>query len=146
MEGANAVILNKAIDEMIEYYQGNEEQLGQELKWMGIISRRADILPLEDKRVIEERLSMYDDLIERDPKMRKMRAESEAKGRSKGKIEGLQQALVDVVKGRFPPLAELAQRKVPHVTKPDVLNALLIGIAAAPDESAARALLELLAA
>jgi hypothetical protein len=30
--------------------------------------------------MIEERLSMYDDLMEKDPKMRKIRAESEARG------------------------------------------------------------------
>jgi hypothetical protein len=34
--------------------------------------------------MIEERLSMYDDLMEKDPKMRKIRAESEARGEARG--------------------------------------------------------------
>src|SRR5689334_6176520 len=54
----------------------------------GQTSGRADIVPLEDKQVIEERLSMYDDLIERDPKMQRIRAESRAQGRAEGRAEG----------------------------------------------------------
>ena len=63
MAGANAELLSQAIDEMVQYYKENEVTLGRELRWMGIILRRADIVPLEEKRMIEERLSMYDDLI-----------------------------------------------------------------------------------
>jgi predicted transposase YdaD len=162
MQGANARLLHQAIDEMIEYYRDNPGQLGQEFKWMGIVLRRADTVPLEDKREIEVRLNMYDDLIEQDPKMKKMRAESEAKGRAEGEVKGkaegevkgkaegeakgLQDALVTVVEERFPPLAEFAQKKVTRITKPDALKLLLKGITAAPNEEAARLLLELLAA
>ena len=97
---------------------------------------------------------MYDDLIEQDPKMKKMRAESEAKGRAEGEVkgkaeglaEGLQDALVTVVEERFPPLTEFAQKRVTRITKPDALKLLLKGITAAPNEEAARLLLELLAA
>jgi hypothetical protein len=83
---------------------------------------------------------MYDGLIEHDPKMRKMRTESEAKG----KLEGLQEAVITVTEGRFPSLTELARQRAPRVTKPDVLLALVRGIAIAPDESSARVLLEFL--
>lgn len=154
MEGANATLLGKAIDEMIEYYQGKEAQLGQELRWLGIILRRADIVPLEDKQVIEERLNMYDDLIERDPKMQRIRAESraqgiaegEARGELKGRAEGLQEALVTTVRVRFPSLTDLAQRKVKRVKKPEALTLLLEQVTAAPDENAARIVLSLVAA
>lgn len=142
MEGADTHVLAKAIDEMIEYYKDDQIQLAQELRWMGIVLRRADTVPLEEKRVIEERLTMYDELFEQDPKMRKIRAESEAKGRA----EGLQFALVTVVEERFPPLTALAKETVPHISKPNTLQLLLKGIAAAPDEASARLLLELLAA
>ena len=110
MEGANTQLLGKAIDEMIEYYQDDQSTLAQELRWMGIVLRRADTVPLADKRQIEERLNMYDDLFEKDPKMQRIRAESKAEGRAegeaRGKAEGLQLALVTVVEERFPPLAE----------------------------------------
>jgi hypothetical protein len=84
MEGANARLIIRAIDEMVQYYQNDGHALGRELRWLGIVLRRAEIVPLEEKRVIEERLSMYDDLMEKDPQMMRIRAESEAKGEVKG--------------------------------------------------------------
>ena len=174
MAGANAEMLHKAIDEMVEYYQGREVQLAREIRWLGIMLRRAEIMPLAEKQEIEERLDMFDDLMERDPKMRKIRAQSEArgkaeglakgeargkaeglaegetrgkaKGKAEGKAEGLQEAVVTVVEGRFPPLADLARQKVRRINTPDALSMMLRGLAAAPNEDAARTLLELLVA
>jgi hypothetical protein len=65
---------------------------------------------------------MWDDLMERDPKMRKIRKESEAKGKTQGLAEGLQKAVITVVTLRFPPLTELAQQKVSRIRKPETLN------------------------
>jgi hypothetical protein len=76
MQGANAQLVVQAISEMVQYYQDDNDKLAREIRWMGIILRRADIIPLEEKRIIEERLSMFDDLMEKDPKMRRIRAES----------------------------------------------------------------------
>ena len=89
---------------------------------------------------------MYDDLFEKDPKMQRIRAESKAEGKARGEAEGLQLALVTVVEERFPPLAELVQKKITRIDKPDALRLLLKGITAAPDEASARLLLELLVA
>ncbi|MGB8344231.1 MAG: hypothetical protein WCD86_05065 [Ktedonobacteraceae bacterium] len=178
MDGANAEMLHKAIDEMVEYYQGSDVKLAREIRWLGIMLRRAEIMPLAEKQEIEERLSMFDDLMERDPKMRKIRAESEARGKAaglakglaeglaegemrgkvkglaegetrgkaKGKAEGLQEAVVTIVEGRFPPLADLARQKVRRINTPDALSLMLKSLAAAPNEAAARTLLELLVA
>jgi len=87
-------------------------------------------------------LNMWDDLVEKDPKMRKMRKESETKGLA----EGLRTAVITAVRIRFPHLTELAQQKVDGISKPAKLNLLLDQIAAAPDEDAARSLLDLVAA
>ncbi|MGH2495458.1 MAG: hypothetical protein ACRDIV_12210 [Ktedonobacteraceae bacterium] len=150
MEGANAPLLHKAIDEMVEYYKGNDTKLAQELRWMGIVLRRVKSIPRTDKREIQERLNMWDDLMEKDPKMRKIRKESEAKGRAKGRteglVEGLRQAVITAIRLRFPHLIELAQQRVAQINKPDKLNLLLDQIADAPDESTARSLLDLVAA
>jgi len=67
-----------AHDEMVKYYKGNDTKLAEELRWMGIALRRVRTLPRNEKREIQERLNMWDDLMERDPKMRKIRKESEA--------------------------------------------------------------------
>lgn len=140
MEGVNADLLNSAIDEMIEYYHGNEERLGQALKWMGIILQRADVMPLQDKRVIEERINMYDELVERDPKMKKMRAESEARGEVKGVAKGLRKAVLRAVKLRFPALIDQAQQKVVRMNITEELEVLLDEVLKASDEQTARLL------
>jgi hypothetical protein len=150
MEGANASLLHKAIDEMVKYYKGNDTKLAEELRWMGIALRRVRTLPRYEKREIQERLNMWDDLMERDPKMKRIRKESEAKGLAKGKTqgvaEGLRKAVITVVTLRFPPLSELAQQKVSRVRKPETLNLLLEQVASVPDEDAARLLLDHIAA
>lgn len=65
---------------------------------------------------------------------------------NQGVLQGLQEAFLSVVDVRFPTLGELAREKVAQATKPDAINLVLKGIAAAPDETAARILIELLAA
>ncbi len=84
---------------------------------------------------------MYDDLIERDPKMRKIREES----RLKGQVEALQRTLVSIIRRRYPPLTELAQERVVRITKPDTLDLLLEQVDAAPDEAATHLILSLIA-
>jgi hypothetical protein len=88
---------------------------------------------------------MWDDLFEKDPKMRKIRRESEAKGRTEGLTEGLRKASIIAVRLRFPGLTELAQQKVAQINKPEKLNLLADQIEVAPDENAVRSLLDLVA-
>jgi len=132
--------------EMVNYYQGNTAKLAEELRWMGIVLRRVKALPRSEKREIEERLNMWDDLMERDPKMKKIRKESEAKSEAQGIAKGLQKAVITVVTLRFPPLTELAQQKVSRVRQPDTLNLLLEQVTSVSDEEAARLLLDGIAA
>lgn len=154
MQGANASLLHKAIDEMVKYYKGNDAKLAAELRWMGIALRKVKTLPRTEKREIQERLNMWDDLMERDPKMKKIRKESEAKGKAQGLVEGktqglaegLQTAVITAIKLRFPPLTELAQQKVSQVQKPETLNLLLDKVTTVPDEDTVRLLLDFIAA
>ena len=146
MQGADAALLHKAIDEMVEYYKGDDTRLAQELRWMGIVVRRVKTLPRGDKREIQERLNMWDDLMEKDPKMRKIRTESEAKGRNEGQTEALRKVIITTVRVHFPGLTELARQRVAHISKPEKLNLLFDQIVIAPDEDAVRLLLDLVAA
>ena len=162
MEGADAPLLHKAIDEMVEYYKGDEAKLAQELRWMGIVVRRVNTIPRGGKREIQERLNMWDDLMEKDPKMRKIRKESEARGRTEGikegikqgvekglkdgMAEGLRSAIVTTISMRFPDLTEQAQQTVAQISKPEKLNLLIGQLAKAADEDSVRLLLDLVAA
>jgi len=142
MQAERTLFCGEAIDEMVQYYQGKPAKLAEELRWMGIVLRRVKTLPRTEKREIEERLNMWDDLMERDPKMKKIRKESEAKGKAQGIAEGV----ITVVCLRFPPLTELAQQKVSRVRHPDTLNLLLKQVTSVPDEEAVRLLLDGIAA
>lgn len=153
MQGADASLLHKAINEMVEYYKGDTIRLAQEIRWMGIVIRRATSMSRAAKREIQERLTMWDDLMEKDPKMRKIRKESEAKGRTEGikegikegVAEGLRKAIVTTVRLHFPGLTELAQERVAQISKPEKLDLLFEQVAIAPDEKMVRLLLDLAA-
>jgi len=142
MDGANASLLNEAIDEMVEYYQDDDVKLGRELRWLGILLRRATIVPPEDKKVIEQRLSMYDDLFEKDPKMQKMLAEREVRGVEKGATKVLRKKIISYVAKHFPSLTELTRQCVMQITQSSTLDILLEDLFEATDEATARRLLE----
>ncbi len=96
---------------------------------------------------------MWDNLIEQDPWVQKKKAEAEAegeakglakglaKGEVKGEVKGLQNAVVRIVKGRFPSLSELAQQKIVQVNEASVLYYLVEQLSTAPDETVVRWLL-----
>jgi hypothetical protein len=84
---------------------------------------------------------MYDDLMEKDPKMMRLRAQWEAKSRDEGRIQELQTMISAFVQLRFPTLVELAQQKVKHLSTPDELRLLFQQLMTASDENAARSLL-----
>jgi hypothetical protein len=89
---------------------------------------------------------MFDDLMEKDPKMRRIRAESEARGKVEGRVEGLQSSILTIIEARFPVLVGLAQQRVEALTNVDELTALLRQVLAASNEEAARSLFTSLAA
>lgn len=74
MSGASAEMHMQAIDKMIQYYQGNEDELRDQLLCFGIMLRRAKMLPAADLEQVEERMNMYDQLIEEDPHLQAIAA------------------------------------------------------------------------
>lgn len=80
---------------------------------------------------------MYDKLWDENPKVQRIRAESEAKG----KVETLQNMLVTTIELRFPALSDLAKRQVLRIQKPDALDLLFRQITVASDENFVRSIL-----
>ena len=70
MNGASARVLIQAINEMAEYYEGNNLGLSGELIRFGLLLSRAERISPAEKHQVEEKLSMWDNLIEQDPNMR----------------------------------------------------------------------------
>jgi hypothetical protein len=83
-----------------------------------------------------------EDFLEQSPYVQKKMEES----REEGLTEGLQKAFVAIVEGRFPPLVELAQKRVAQVTKSDKLDLLVKQIVTIPDETTALWLINIIAA
>src|SRR5581483_9903542 len=101
---------------------------------MRILLQRAKVVPLEEKRLVQKRIDMYDDLFEKDPKIKKIRAESKARGLTEGQTQALRDAIVSYMKVRFPSLVPLARRRVARLKEPATLNHLLESAYTAPDE------------
>ena len=137
MKGSNHVLMKQAMDELAALYRKDEVSLAQQFVWMELLLERTETIAPPEKAEIQKELKMYDPLWENHPKVKKIRAESEAEG----EIKASQRILVNVVKVRFPALTELAQQKVAQINTPEVLNYLLEQIAAEPDEAVVRALL-----
>ena len=88
---------------------------------------------------------MWDNLMEQDPKMQQMRAESEARGVAQGLSQGvaaMQGAVLDALKERFPHLAETARADVERIASLEALRPLIAEIIVARDEAMARRAIE----
>lgn len=90
MQGANRDMLLSAIDELAKYYVGNDVQLAHHLKWLGVMLRRSETIPLDDKESVQERLDMWNSLLEQDEYLQKFiarRAEKKAEEIAEKKVE-----------------------------------------------------------
>lgn len=147
MNYTDTAILLKAIDEMVEYYQGDETELSQQLLWFKIFLARTDTIPEEEKKKVEERLDVFEQLLEESSYIQKQRAIGKAEGKVEGKAEGelliLRKVLVDIVAVKYPGLTELAQEYAIHQNDMDGLRTIIQLLVTAPDEAYARSILSI---
>jgi len=174
MEGANYDILSQALDEMKAYYREQPVRFSSHLLWFGVFLKRTTTVSPSDKERIINKMTDFESLLNENPFVEKRMLEAEEKGIGigreegleegigigreegigigreegieKGRTEGLQEAIVGLVETRFPPLTELAHRKVPQIRKPELLTVLLKQVAVARDEEMARIMLDSFAA
>jgi hypothetical protein len=137
MKGATAVLLIQALEEMRQHYSWPE--FTRHARRFRIILQRSTTITAQDKRVVEDHMDYhYDSLIDEDPETKERVA--------RGKVETLQEIVLEAVKEQYPALTELAQERVLRIKQPDVLHALIKQIYKAPDETFARWALITLAA
>src|SRR5216684_1818861 len=106
----------------------------------------AEMVSPQDKRRVEERLKMFDSLLEQNPYIQELKDRVAAEAEAEGKVKGLQVAVIEIVRRRFPALVDLTQQRVERVRKPDVLSQFVGQISTAPDEATAAWLITTLAA
>ena len=84
---------------------------------------------------------MFDPLLENSPWVQGKVVEGEARG----ELRQAQEMVIRFVQRRFPTLGELARAQMRQATQTSAINALMEQLWFAPDEFAARALLESIA-
>src|SRR5215469_14926150 len=104
-----------------------------------VLLRRAQPLPEVQLERVLRRIRMFDQLLEEDPWVKEKVAEGEAKGEAKGASK----ELVRLVRRHYLALLDLAQARATKGEPPDVLEALIEQLWDAPNEQAARTLLEI---
>jgi hypothetical protein len=138
MSQVSSELLLQTIEEMIEYYQQDDDLLRDELMCFAVLLRRAQPLPEAQFERVMRRIRMFDQLLEEDPWVK----EKIAEGKAKGLTYGASKELVRLVQGRYPALLHLAKARATKGETLEVLDALIEQLWAAPDEQAARTLLE----
>ena len=117
-----------------------ESRLRTHLLWFDTFLNRTTMVSEADKERTYEAMNDVESLLDSGRFVR----QRVAKGRAEGLAEGLQEALAITLEFYFPTLLDLVQRKAEHVKQPEVLRFVIRAIKTAPNEEAARALLETL--
>ena len=153
MENVDAPTLLQAVEELIEYYQNDNAPLARRLLWFSTLLRKSTTVSPEDKLRVQERLSMYDNLLEQDAFVRKQKELGREEGRElgrelgreegkeEGEVKASQKILVDLVTIRYPSLVELASQKAMTIRNAGALQEVIKIIVAIPDEETVRHIL-----
>lgn len=154
MCGASQEMCVQAIEQMIQYYQGDDDELRNQLLCFGIMMRRAEMLPTVELNEVLKMMKEYDPLIAEDAYLQALVAEladkkalelvAEAEARIRAEtVATFQHTLMNIIKVRFPLLAQHVEGEKALPDSPEALNLLIVQISSASDERVARAILGL---
>lgn len=139
-------LLLQAIEDMLQYYSGNDDLLRDELLCFKILLQRAERLPAIGMERVLRRIRMIDPLLEQDPWIQELRAkdrkEGQKEGRAEGQLNSTRDMLVNIVHLRFPTLTNLAEKRAQQIDQPEILTRFIQQIVLATDANVARAVLE----
>ena len=142
MKGVHVELMAQVMQELKELYRDDEVSLTQQYTWMMLLLERTDTIGSLEKEKIQEYFTMFDQLWDESPRVKKMKEQVRVQVREQTRRETLQQALVSLVHARFPDLTEFAQQQVEAFNEPAALDLLIQKIATAPDAKTARWLLD----
>ena len=94
-------------------------------------------------------MQYYDSLLDQDPYFQEQKALERAFGITLGRTEAIteaiqafQNAIVEIVKNRFPTLLDLAQQRVVQIQEINALQRLVVQLSTARNQTAARRILQ----
>jgi hypothetical protein len=90
---------------------------------------------------MEGQLQYYDSLLDQDPYFQEQKALERALGRTEA-IQAFQNAIVEIVKNRFPGLLDLAQQRVVQIQEINALQCLVVQLSTAHNQTVARRILQ----
>jgi hypothetical protein len=161
MKHVHADLISQVMQELTELYRNDEVTLSQQIVWLELLLERTTTIKRAKKEEIKERLKMFEQLFEESPMIQKMREQYRMQGVQQGIQQGIQQgvqqgvqqgllqglqslqrSLVNIVKAKYPDLAEFAQQQANRLDKPEMLESLIQQVAVAPNAATVRQLLE----
>jgi hypothetical protein len=137
MKGTSASLLKQALEDMNQHY--SRPEFARHIRRFKRILQRSTTIAAQDKRVVEDYMDYhYDSLLDEDPDVQERVA--------RGKVEALQEMVVEAAKNKYPPLVQLAEERAARINQLEALRQLVILILNAPDETTARWVLNTFAA
>ena len=137
MKGASAVLLIQALEEMKQHY--SRPEFTRHILRFRTILQRSTIVTAQDKHIVEDYMDYeYDSLLDENAKVKERVA--------RGKVEALQEMVVEAAKNKYPPLVQLAEERAARINQPEALRQMVTLIFNAPDETTARWVLNTFAA
>lgn len=160
MAHASVSLLLHAIEELIQYYQDQEELLARRLLWMMIFLNRTETITKLDKEKVMQRLDTFQKLFEEDDFVRQQRAlgkaegkiegklegklEGKAEGKLEGKLEGKAEMLMTIIKVRFPALYQVVLPRIhtAQTANPNLLDEIASFVIVQSNEATVRDFIE----
>ena len=81
--------MNNATSKEAELYRNDHATLAQQFVWMEILLARSSTISLEEKRIVERKLNMYDSLWEEHPKVKQIKAAAKAEAKAEAEAAAL---------------------------------------------------------
>jgi hypothetical protein len=135
-------MLMNAIDDMVNYYERDDDNLRDELLCFLALLNRAKPLPEAEMETVLRRIRTHDPLLEADPWVQeyagRQKAEGIAQGKAEGEVRGIRLSIETIVQTRFPSLFDLAMERLEQMHDPLTLQHVLIAMSAAQNERKAR--------
>ncbi|HVU70118.1 MAG TPA: hypothetical protein VHD63_23505 [Ktedonobacteraceae bacterium] len=135
MGGITLEVLMTAIDDMIQYFEGDHERLVDELLCFKALLNRARPLAEAEMEQVLRRIRMYDPLLEEDPWVQEYGQRREAQGEAKGKTEGIRHSIEKILQLRFPELQEPVMERIRQVQDLSVLEQMLVTLIITQDDT-----------
>jgi hypothetical protein len=149
MKNARVPLLKQALREMRLHYT-NDKRFSDHLARFQTIMWRSTTMDEPEKREIQEELKMVykiDRFIDGNPyieeRIERAVAQRVAQGVAQGRAEGMQRLMLDVIKDRFPALADQVQPQIEQIRDADALETLFQHLLTATTEKDARQILHI---